>query len=342
MVTTTAAPLTVSRQSWAKSLLQRLGASQSPTTINAVVAWEAAEGGAGPQFGVRNNVTTYNPLNVTLTYGSKGYGQTPGSSAFYSGATPTPGNTPPVAAFKSWTQGLTVTAARLQQPFAAGVLKALKAGTNTAGLSSAVVASGWGTPSFAGGAATNATASTTGVIRKTTQGAGTTSPGTALKKCVISFPGFLFFSGPCILTQGGVKALKGATALVAGSLIGITGVLILAATGLGSTGAAGAVSKVAGFLPGPVGTAAKVAGGGKGGAKKGGARKSGAAKPSGDAADKQYQALPPSTKARITRENKNTGPAFTTADRTPGLAQASPGSTRRHRPSRKASQHQAA
>ena len=83
MVTTTAAPLTVSRQSWAKSLLQRLGASQSPTTINAVVAWEAAKGGAGPQFGVRNNVTTYNPLNVTLTYGSKGYGQTPGSSAFY-------------------------------------------------------------------------------------------------------------------------------------------------------------------------------------------------------------------------------------------------------------------
>ena len=71
------------------------------------------------------------------------------------------------------------------------------------------------------------------------------SAGSGLSTCVISFPGFLFFSGPCLLTKGGVKWMSGVAALAAGVAIGGFGVVLLASTGFGSSGAKQAVGKVA-------------------------------------------------------------------------------------------------
>ncbi len=138
-----------SRSTWAQALLALINAPATQQNINTIVAWETAEGGAGPQFGVKNNIANYNPLNVTLTTGPLGYGYDPGTGTYYQGATPTPGNTPPVASLTSWVEGLDVTAARLKQPFAAGILQALQSNESEAQVAQAVGASGWGTGDFA-------------------------------------------------------------------------------------------------------------------------------------------------------------------------------------------------
>ena len=87
------------------------------------------------------------------------------------------------------------------------------------------------------------------------------TPGQAsnLSQCVIQLPGFLFFSGPCFLTKGGVKWLSGVAALMAGTAVGMFGVVLLAASVGKSTGATAAVRKAASILPGPVGSVAKAA-----------------------------------------------------------------------------------
>jgi hypothetical protein len=84
-----------------------------------------------------------------------------------------------------------------------------------------------------------------------TSGQGT--PGAGLSQCVFQLPGFLFFSGPCFITKGGVKWLSGFAALTAGSLVGAFGVILLAATVFDASGAKQSVAKVAGALPGPTG-----------------------------------------------------------------------------------------
>lgn len=70
-----------------------------------------------------------------------------------------------------------------------------------------------------------------------------TGSGSGLSTCVISFPGFLFFSGPCLLTKGGVKWLSGVAALLAGAAIGTFGVVLIAASVGKSTGATAAVKR---------------------------------------------------------------------------------------------------
>lgn len=76
---------------------------------------------------------------------------------------------------------------------------------------------------------------------------GTPNPaaGAGLSTCVIQLPGFLFFSGPCFLTKGGVKWLSGVAALGAGTGLFVFGVVLLASSGFGSPGAKEAVGKVA-------------------------------------------------------------------------------------------------
>ncbi|HXA33025.1 MAG TPA: hypothetical protein VNV87_12255 [Acidimicrobiales bacterium] len=98
--------------------------------------------------------------------------------------------------------------------------------------------------------------------------AGASATGSDLSTCVIQLPGFLFFSGPCFLTRGGVKWLSGIAALTAGTVIGAFGVVLLAAYGFNASGAKGAVAKVAGAVPGPAGKAAKLAGSGSSPARK--------------------------------------------------------------------------
>lgn len=165
-----------SRQTWATNLLTLIGAPATQQNVTTVVAWETAEGGAGPQFGVPNNVANYNPLNVTLTYGQQGYGYDPGTGVFYAGASPTPGNQPPVASFSDWNTGLAATAARLQEPFASNILSALKSNASEAQVAQAVSQSGWGTGDFAG-SGTNATL--TSATASNSGAGGTTNTATA-------------------------------------------------------------------------------------------------------------------------------------------------------------------
>jgi len=70
-------------------------------------------------------------------------------------------------------------------------------------------------------------------------------PGSGLSACVLQLPGFLFFSGPCLVTKGNVKWFSGAAALVAGTGLAVFGIVLLASTGFGSPGAKQAVGKVA-------------------------------------------------------------------------------------------------
>ena len=161
--------------SWAQALLAQIGAPQTPNNIKTVSQWWTSEGGAGPQFGVKNNIADYNPLNVTLTTGPKGYGYDPGTHAYYPGAQPTPGNNPPVAAFSDWSSGLDATAARLQQPFASKILADLKANAPASQVGADVAASGCGSGNFAGDSSTGATATTGGATPANLTAATSTS-----------------------------------------------------------------------------------------------------------------------------------------------------------------------
>lgn len=121
-------------EQFARALLAALGiAAPSDATVSALVTWMAAEGGAGPQWGIAGNLAAYNPLNTTL--------DTPGS-------VPTPGNTPPVRGYGDWSAGIAATAATLSQPNMAPIVAALHAGCDCAGLAQAVAATPWGTGDF--------------------------------------------------------------------------------------------------------------------------------------------------------------------------------------------------
>jgi hypothetical protein len=137
-------------RTWADALLGEIGAPVDQTNEQTIVDWEAAEGGAGPQWAPSSdNVTDFNPLNVSLTSGAQGYGYDPGTGEFFPGAKPTPGNNPPIAAFSDWSTGLEATAARLKEPFASGILDDLISSAPESSTASAVGASGWGTGDFA-------------------------------------------------------------------------------------------------------------------------------------------------------------------------------------------------
>lgn len=147
---------TAAATTWAEQLLGAIGGAINQTTVGAVVAWEHAESGSTPT--ARNN-----PLNVAVMFPG---GVTPGPSGrTYPTASPvnTLGGGLGVAQFGSWTTGVSATATRLEQtPRYSGVLAQLQSGTTTPQLSGAVVASGWGTETFASGApATLAAAKTT-------------------------------------------------------------------------------------------------------------------------------------------------------------------------------------
>jgi hypothetical protein len=158
---------------WAHAQEAAIGAPSTPTTDQTLIDWWHAEGGAGPEFGVPNNIANYNPINITETTGPQGYGYDPGSGKYYAGASPTPGNTPPVASFSDWTTGIQATADRLKQPFASQILADLKSGAPESQTAAAVAASGWGTGNFAGAHASGTTPAQPGPAGPTSAAAGT-------------------------------------------------------------------------------------------------------------------------------------------------------------------------
>lgn len=133
-MTTTTADYTP--KTWATKLLQLLGAPTSDANVQAVTAWETAEGGHW------NNPDRYNPLNTTQS--EPGAVSTNGAG---------------VKAYTSWDQGLTATVSTLTNGLYGGILSALQRGDSADAVVSAVVASPWGTKQIPlGGSAGSAAA----------------------------------------------------------------------------------------------------------------------------------------------------------------------------------------
>lgn len=144
---------------FAKALLSRLGAPDTPQNEQALVAWAAAEGGHW------NNTAAYNPFNTTLTM--------PGSTVMAGG------NSAGVQSFTSWQQGLDATVQTLQgYP---QVLAALRAGNNAKAITDAVVNSPWGTKtinlsSAAGYASQSQSTATASNVSTSVSGPGSVPP----------------------------------------------------------------------------------------------------------------------------------------------------------------------
>lgn len=120
-----AAPGNVTPSTFAVGVLRGLGAPITPQNVQALVGWQAAEGGNW------HNSATYNPLNTT---------QAPATGAYSN--TGTQGN---IKAYSSWQQGLAATLQTLQNGRYGGILSALKAGNNANAVANAIGASPWGT-----------------------------------------------------------------------------------------------------------------------------------------------------------------------------------------------------
>lgn len=116
---------------FAQALLEDIGAPVDSTTEQTVEDWEAAEGGAGPQWGIAGNTDDYNPINTTLPE--------PGS---------VPTNSAGVQAYTSWGQGLEATVSTLEEPAYANVVADLKASAAETQTAADIGASPWGTPNF--------------------------------------------------------------------------------------------------------------------------------------------------------------------------------------------------
>lgn len=131
---------TVTRGSWARSLLASLEAPINEGNLQIIQGWEAAEGGAGPQFGVPKNIADYNPLNTTQKMPRLGN---------EAASTDTPGNSPPVQAYSSWSQGLKATVMTLTAgtyPSITAIVDMLNRGNATAAEAVKIInGSQWGT-----------------------------------------------------------------------------------------------------------------------------------------------------------------------------------------------------
>jgi hypothetical protein len=96
-----------------------------------------------------------------------------------------------------------------------------------------------------GGGGPSSTTTATGAAGGPAAGAPSGAVSNDLSTCVVQFPGFLFFSGPCLLTKGGVKWLSSVAALGVGAGMFTFGVLMLAAWGFDASGARQAVTSTA-------------------------------------------------------------------------------------------------
>jgi hypothetical protein len=114
-----------SAQSWAAAFLAAIPEPQTTCNENAIVAWEAAEGG-----GVTNNAEN-DPLNTTE---------------------PEPGdwsiNSVGVKAYPSYQEGLQANVTAITNGLYGNVLAALSAGNDAQAVANAVASSPWGTGAF--------------------------------------------------------------------------------------------------------------------------------------------------------------------------------------------------
>lgn len=102
----------VTPPSFAKSLLDAIGAPLTAANIKSIVDWEAMEGGNW------HNTAYYNPLNTTMNE--------PGASSM---------NSVGVKAYSSWQEGLQATVATLEGSGYSDIIAALKSGGGLGGKS---------------------------------------------------------------------------------------------------------------------------------------------------------------------------------------------------------------
>jgi hypothetical protein len=146
--------------SFAEALLNAMGFPETPQNVEALTAWQRAEGGNW------QNDARFNPFNTTLSE--------PGAASI---------NSVGVKAYTSWQQGLTATIATLSGSAYAGIRSALSNGSDAQAVANAVASSPWGTEPFSAGLGTSEPQSQiTGELPSATQlkgGAGTPDPSSA-------------------------------------------------------------------------------------------------------------------------------------------------------------------
>lgn len=201
---------------FADALLADLGAPITPNTEATLTGWARAEGGAGPQWGIPNNIASFNPFNTSQ--------KMPGSKD-------TPGNpSAPIQAYTSWDQGLQATADTLLQAPYASIVADLRANAPEATTAADVGASTWGTPNFAPGGTGTASATLTDVapgglwdplnLPGAIGGAVNKAGGGAIASGILGVVG--------VITKPLVHFLEDSTLVLFGIIIFIVGAVLIA------------------------------------------------------------------------------------------------------------------
>ena len=195
---------------FAEQVLQGMGWPLTQSNLDAMVAWEMAEGGAW------ENSAAYNPLNTTQPE---------------PGATSAGTSQASIRAYTSWSQGVAATVATLSQNQRgyAGIRQAFASGNAASTLPAALNASAWGTNG--------------NLVAKILAGRGyqqyalkTGAAGTGSSSSSSSSSGCAFGVGPlCIFSQAGLNRFYGALLMGAGGLIGLVGLGLVVVGALAET-----------------------------------------------------------------------------------------------------------
>lgn len=216
---------------WEYDLLKAWGAPASKNNLTALNLWAQSEGSV-----------TNNPLATS----GKGVGATVCVAQC--------GGTSPIYEYDTEANGVAQMARFLQGSYYTAIVRAFVQDAGLAAIYQAINSSPWCKGCQGGqypvdlskavGGTGQSTSPTVGTGGTSNPGAASSStPGSSLSTCVVQFPGLLFFSGPCLLTKGGVKWLSGVACVMAGTAIAGFGVVMLASAMGKSTGATAAVSK---------------------------------------------------------------------------------------------------
>jgi len=220
---------------WETDLLKALGAPPSQANLTALNLWAQSEGSV-----------TNNPLATS----GRGAGATKCVAQC--------GSSSPIYEYDTEANGVAQMSQFLKGGYYTAIVRAFQQDAGMAAIYQAINNSPWckGCQSGhypvdlsqavgGGGPSTSPTVGTGGTSNPGSAAGSSSNPGSGLSACVFQAPGFLFFSGPCFLTKGGVKWLSGAAAMLAGTTLGVFGVVLLASTVGKSTGATAAVKGAA-------------------------------------------------------------------------------------------------
>ena len=210
---------------WAESILAAMGWPETQSNIDAMVAWEMAEGGNW------ENPDSANPLDTTMPM--------PGARST---------NSAGVKAYTSWAQGLAATVKTLQLSAYGPIRQAFASGNASNFLPSALNQTPWGTS----GSTVAGILSSKGYQQyelrtggSSPGGAGTSSSGNVGTGASPS--GCAFGVGPfCILSQAGLNRFYGALLMAAGGLVLTVGLGLVVVGALAETKLGRATSKTFG------------------------------------------------------------------------------------------------